>query len=141
MKVRDVMTPNVACITQETTIQETAQMMTKLNVGSMPVCEQESIVGIVTDRDILIRSVAEPELAVTSSIGSIMTPKVKTISIDTNVEEAVRIMGEHQIRRLPVTENNAVVGMVALSDIAVNTDLNEEISKGLYKLSNPHVKI
>lgn len=137
MKVRDIMTPNVAFVTEQTTIQETAQMMKKLDVGSVPVCNQDSLVGIVTDRDILIRGVAENIQPQVSSVGSIMSQKVQTITPETNIHDAAKIMASQQIRRLPVVENDAIVGMVALSDIAVNTDFKTEIASSLTEISNP----
>ena len=98
MKVQDIMTHNVASVKPETTTYETAKLMEKYNVGCMPVCENENLLGIVTDRDIVLRTVAEGEDVTKFPVKNIMTKDVYTVSPETSVEEATKIMSTKQVR-------------------------------------------
>lgn len=111
MKVKDVMTKNVVCISPTSTIIEAAQLMQKHNIGVIPVCDATRIVGIVTDRDIVVRNIANGT-GVDKEVRDIMTNDVKTATIDMDVKEATDIMDEAQVRRLPVLEDNRVVGFI-----------------------------
>lgn len=117
MKVKDVMTKNVACISPQSTVIEAARLMQKHNIGVIPVCDATKMVGIVTDRDIVVRNIANGT-GVDKEVRDIMTSDVKTVTKDMDVEDATDIMSASQVRRLPVVENNKVVGMVSIGDIA-----------------------
>ncbi|HHU73329.1 MAG TPA: CBS domain-containing protein [Clostridiales bacterium] len=118
MKVRDIMTKDVVCLRSDDTIERAARLMKQYNVGSLPVCTDDKIIGIVTDRDITVRSVAPGSLSM-QRVGDIMTRDPVVGNPDLEVEDAANLMSERQIRRLPIVENNSLVGIVALGDISL----------------------
>jgi CBS domain-containing protein len=122
MKVKEVMTKLVEFVRPETTVQEAAGKMKDLNVGPIPVCEGERVLGILTDRDIVVRAVAEGRDARTTRVQDVMTRDVVCCSEDDDVKDAARLMKENQIRRIVVvTANKRLAGIVSLGDIAVDT--------------------
>lgn len=138
MKIREVMTKNVAFANPNSSITEVAQLMQKHNVGSIPVCNNEQVVGIVTDRDIIVRNIAHGDNPQNSIAQDVMTSNVKTVSPETDVSEASRLMSAEQIRRVPVVDNNKLVGIVALGDVAtVGNNFSVEMSKTLTEISKP----
>ncbi|NLD47893.1 MAG: CBS domain-containing protein [Clostridiaceae bacterium] len=137
MKVRDIMTKSVAYVNPNNTVVETAQLMQKHNVGSIPVYDQTQVVGIITDRDIVVRNVAHGKNPQSTKAQDVMTSMVTTVSPDMDVDEASEIMSKQQIRRLPVVENNQIVGIVAIGDIATDMRYDSEASKALSEISKP----
>ncbi|MDT8718519.1 CBS domain-containing protein [Clostridium sp. 19966] len=137
MKIRDVMTKDIASIETNDDLQKAASLMEQHNVGSIPVCEQGRVVGIITDRDIALRSVAKGSDTKNVSVRSVMSSNPATVNPDADVNDAVRIMSERQIRRLPVVENNTLVGMVALGDIALEPALKNNAETALKNISEP----
>ncbi|KGN03259.1 CBS domain-containing protein YhcV [Clostridium novyi A str. 4570] len=137
MEIKNIMTKTVATINPEDSVERAAQMMSEYNVGSIPVCRGEKVVGIVTDRDITLRSSAEGKNVHQQKVKDIMTsnPVVVNPTMDTN--EVARIMGERQIRRLPVVEDEKVVGIVALGDLAVESGCLNESENTLGEISTP----
>lgn len=131
------MTDQVAFVGPETTIVETARLMQKHNVGSVPVCEGPNLVGIVTDRDIVVRNVAHGKDAGASPVREIMTSTVQSISPEMELNQVTEMMSKQQIRRLPVVENNRLVGMVSLGDLATQAKYDVEIAKTLGEISKP----
>ena len=137
MKIRDVMTRGVECVRPDTTIQEAAGKMKALNVGPMPVCEGDRVTGILTDRDIVVRGVAEGRDMRTTRVQDVMTRDVHTVAEDADVKEAARLMKDRQVRRLVVTgSGGTLAGIVSLGDIAVDTrddklsgDVLEKVSR------------
>jgi CBS domain-containing protein len=116
--VRDVMTSNPRAIDPGTPVVEAARLMRSEDVGSIPIVEGDRLVGIVTDRDIAIKIVAEGKDAQTP-VGEIASRDLVTIDPEQGLEEAARLMGQHQLRRLPVVEEDGrLVGIVAQADIA-----------------------
>lgn len=140
MKVRDIMTKDVAYVDPKATVTEAAQLMQKLNVGSVPVCDNSGIVGIITDRDIVIRNVVHGTSPNDTYVKDIMTHQVETASPGMHVDEVSRIMAQKQIRRMPVAENNQLVGIVALGDMAVDNRFDMEASEALTEISKPDKK-
>jgi len=112
------MTKDVVCLRSDDTIERAARLMKQYNVGSLPVCTDDKIIGIVTDRDITVRSVAPGSLSM-QRVGDIMTRDPVVGNPDLEVEDAANLMSERQIRRLPIVENNSLVGIVALGDISL----------------------
>lgn len=137
MKVSELMTKNIACVEPTTTLVETAQLMQKHNVGSIPVCDQSGVVGIVTDRDIVVRNVAHATNPQTTSVRDVMSTEVSFVTPDTEINEVSRIMAEKKIRRLPVVENNKVIGIVSLGDISTDVRFDAEASAALTEISTP----
>lgn len=139
MLVKDIMTENPVCCTADTNLQDVAKMMLDNDCGAVPVVESNNHkrpIGVVTDRDITIRTVAIGDNPLNMTAKSVMTKNVVTATPDMPVEECVDLMEENQIRRIPVIdENGDCIGMVAQADIAVRADksdaedLVEEVSK------------
>ena len=125
MKVRDIMTKDVSYVTPDSNITNAADIMKSLNVGIVPVCDNnQAPVGVVTDRDIVLRSVAGNNT--NQNIENVMSKNIVSVSPDTDAHEAASLMAQNQIRRLPVVENNKVVGMLSLGDLAnVNIHVDE----------------
>lgn len=137
MLVRDIMSKDIACIGTDESIEQAAKMMKQYDVGSIPVCSNKEIIGIVTDRDIALRSVAEGQNYKQQTVREIMTSDPVVGNPDMNVNDAVRIMSEKQIRRLPIVENNSLVGIVALGDISVEPRCQDEAEEALKNISQP----
>lgn len=137
MKVKEIMSKDIASLNSEDTIERAAQMMKQYDVGSMPVCNKENIIGIVTDRDITLRCVATGQDVKQQKVCDIMTENPVVGSPDMNVHDAVRIMSEKQIRRLPIVENNSLVGIVALGDISLEPALQDNAEEALKNISQP----
>ena len=122
MQIRDVMTPNAEVIPPSAPVQEAAAKMRELDVGALPVCDGERLCGVITDRDVTIRLVADGLDPSQTNIEEIMTPTVEYCFEDQDVEEAATIMEAHQIRRLPiVNRDKRLVGILSLGDLAVRT--------------------
>lgn len=137
MKVREIMTTNVTTARENSTLREVADQMKSLNVGCIPVCDSSNRpIGIVTDRDIVLRSVASGSNA-DEQVRNVMSSSVISVSPDTDVHEAARIMAENQIRRLPVVENGKLVGILAIGDLAVRNIYVNEAGDALSSISQP----
>jgi len=123
MKVRDVMTARPECVSPEDTLQQAARKMKDLDVGPLPVCgENDRLVGMITDRDIVIRCVAEGQDPRTARVRDAMSEGISYCFEDDDVAEAARQMKEKQIRRLVVlNRDKKLVGIVSLGDVAVQT--------------------
>ncbi len=135
MKVRDKMTKNVEYVKPTNTVVEAAQVMQKLNVGSVPVFDHNKVVGMVTDRDIVVRNVAHGKSPQDTKVQDVMTSQVTTVTPDMEVEEVSKIMAQQQIRRVPVVENNQLVGILSLGDIATDYRFDTEASEALTEIS------
>lgn len=135
MKVRDKMTKSVGYVNPSNTVVEVAQVMQKLNVGSVPVFDQNKVVGVVTDRDIVVRNVAHGKIPQDTKVQDVMTSQVTTVTPDMDVEEVSKIMAQQQIRRVPVVENNQLVGILSLGDIATDYRFDTEASEALTEIS------
>ncbi len=136
MKVRDIMTKDIASLRSDDSLEHAAQLMKQYNCGSLPVCTQDKLIGIITDRDITVRSVAAGEDISHKKVGDVMTNEVVFANPETDVNDAARIMSDRQIRRLPVVENNSLIGIVALGDISLEPtcqDCAEDALKNISK--------
>lgn len=116
------MTPDVQCVRPDDSLIEAACVMRQLDVGVVPVCgNDDKVAGMLTDRDIAIRAVAEGRDPRDTRVKEVMTPGITYVWDDQDIDEAVRLMEQHQIRRLPVmNRNQRLVGIVSLGDIAVD---------------------
>jgi CBS domain-containing protein len=137
VQIRDIMTANVAYVSPDASLEQAAQLMQKHNVGSIPVVDNDSLVGIVTDRDIVVRGVAHGKEAAKTPISDVMTSEVQSVTPDMTLVQAAQIMSEHQIRRLPVIEQDRLVGMVSLGDLATRGRYDVEVSRTLGRVSEP----
>ena len=117
--IRDVMTSNPTTIQPSTSIVDAARKMRDEDVGSLPIVEGGQLTGTITDRDITIRAIAEGRDAQSTTVGEIASRDLVTIDPQQSLEEAARLMGQHQLRRLPVVEEDGrLVGILAQADIA-----------------------
>jgi len=139
MQVQDVMTKGAECIQPSATLQEAAARMRDLNVGPLPVCgDNDRLVGMLTDRDITVRAVAEGRDPRHTQVRDIMTPDIVYCFEDQEVSEAARVMKEHQVRRLAVlNRDNRLVGIVSLGDLAVDARDEELVGSTLGAVSAP----
>jgi CBS domain-containing protein len=142
MLLRDVMTRGIKEIPANATIVEAAERMRSLDVGALPVCQNDKLVGVITDRDIAIRTVADGRDPKATAVSDAMSKSVVYCYEDDSVESAAKLMEEKQIRRLPVFDrNNRAVGIVSLGDLAVrNHDdrLSGEVLERISEPSQPH---
>ena len=120
--IREVMTKNPRTLDAGATAVEAARTMRDDDVGAAIICEGDTIRGIVTDRDITLRVVAEGQDPSKVTIGTMSTSDVVTVTPDDSVEDAIRLMSDKAIRRLPVVENGKPVGIVSIGDLAVESD-------------------
>ena len=122
---RDVMTSPCECIGEKDTVTDAARRLSELGVGSMPICgEDDRLKGMVTDRDIVVRVIAEGKDPGETQVSELAQGKPVTIGADDSIEDALDVMSEHKIRRLPVIDDKKLVGIVSQADIA--TELPEE---------------
>ena len=137
-QIRNVMTSDVVTIKDTQSVQEAAALMSQHNIGSVPVVNnQGEMVGIITDRDITLRTTAQGEGAKTP-VSEVMTAqRVVKATPDMDVQQAAQLMAEQQIRRLPVVENGKVVGMVSLGDLAVEEMSDAAAGEALSNISEP----
>jgi CBS domain-containing protein len=140
MTARDLMTSNPACCTMDTPLNDVARMMVGCDCGEIPVVERQDMkkpLGVVTDRDIVCRVVAEGKNPLTMNAGSAMTSPAVTARENDDIDEIKRVMETHQIRRVPVVdENGEICGIVSLADIA-RRDSKKEIGEVVREVSAP----
>ena len=138
MQLKDVMTPGVEVSAPEASISEAAEKMSHLDIGPLPVCDGEHLVGMLTDRDITVRAVAAGRNPLTTQGRDMMTPDVVYGFEDHEVQDAARLMAQYQIRRLLVlNRSKQLVGMVALGDLAVHAGTQPVTAKVLEQVSEP----
>ena len=134
-KIRDIMTRGVAMIQRDATLQDAAKKMDSLNVGALPVCDGDALVGMVTDRDITVRGVAAGMNPHQASVAQVMTHELRWCHETDSVDAVMDLMGDAQVRRLAVLgTDHKVAGIVALGDLATrqpqHTDMTlREISE------------
>lgn len=129
MNVKEIMTKNPACCTSDSTLQEAAKMMKDNDCGCIPVVEDlesKKPIGVITDRDIAIRTVAEGKNPLDLTVEDVMTSNVETINLDSSVEDCCNLMEDKQIRRVIVVDSDGgCCGIIAQADIAINSNDNK----------------
>ncbi|PPS72588.1 MULTISPECIES: CBS domain-containing protein [Streptomyces] len=120
--VKDVMTAGVVAVRPDASLVEAAQLMRTQNIGDVVVAEGQDVIGVLTDRDITVRAVADGADPMTVSARTVCTRNPVTVAPDDRVTTAVELMREHAVRRLPVVENGLPVGIVSLGDVAEAED-------------------
>lgn len=139
MLVKDVMSSCVSCVRPENSLTQVAKQMKQENVGSIPVCNDSGhVLGIITDRDIVLRSVASEKNSANTNAKDIMTQGVTFATPNMNAHDAALLFSNHQIRRLPVVSNERLVGIVSLGDIAQKNILVDEAGDALSAISKPN---
>lgn len=138
MQVQEIMTPYVEVIHPDATLKEAAEKMSRLEVGPLPVCDGERLVGMLTDRDITIRATAHGSDPNTTKVRDAMTSEVVYCFADQEVQIAAQMMEMRQIRRVPVLDRDKrLVGIVSLGDVSVETQDQELAAKTLEGVSEP----
>lgn len=123
MKVKDIMTRSVITVGADESVEVAARTLTQYNVGALPVCDARgNLCGMVTDRDLVIRCMASGRLPSNTKVRDVMTGQVTSVKPDMEIGLAAHLMGRQQIRRLPVTENGRLCGMLSLGDLANRED-------------------
>ena len=133
--VRDAMTEDPRSIGVSASVVEAARLMREQHIGSLPVTEDERLVGMITDRDITTRVVAESSVPETTSVEDVYSRDLISVEPDNGLDEALQLMARHQVRRLAVVENGRLVGMVAQADIALKE--NERTGELVGAISEP----
>ncbi|NLJ32210.1 MAG: CBS domain-containing protein [Clostridiales bacterium] len=136
MKVKEIMSKDLASIRSEDSVENAARLMKEYNVGSVPVCNNSQVVGIVTDRDITLRATARGQSAVSNKVSDVMSSNPVVGDPEMDVNEAAGIMSEKQIRRLPIVENNRLVGIVSLGDISTEPSQQRTAGEALKNISD-----
>jgi len=135
-RCREIMTRSVKTASREMTLREVAALMRDGDMGAMPVVEDGKLVGIVTDRDIVVRAIADGKDASTA-IGDVMTTEIFSARENDFVFEAIRLMGDRQVRRVPIiNEAGELVGIIAMADVALETEDEREIAETLEEISS-----
>ena len=120
---RDIMAPQATCAGEEDTLNDAARIMRDLDVGALPICgTDEQLKGIITDRDIVIRCLADGGDPSSVTVGSLAQGKPVTIGADDTLEDVIATMAEHQVRRLPVIDGHKLVGIISEADLAAVAD-------------------
>ncbi len=127
MKVKDCMCQEVLCATPNTTVQDCANMMCNKHVGCIPVCdESQNVVGLITDRDIILRCVACNKDPKNTNACDIMTCNPCCCTPEADVTDAEKLMSQNQVKRIPVIDNNKIVGILTLGDLAANNQVDDQ---------------
>lgn len=144
MKCNEVMTKNPVCCWPNDSAAKAAELMKSGNIGSIPVIENEQIqklVGIVTDRDLALKIVAEGRDPKTTNVEAVMTRKVVTCRADDDLQKALNAMAEHQLRRIPIVDNDhKVVGIIAQADVATRANQPEKTAEMVMEISQANGK-
>lgn len=138
MQIREIMTRDVEVVAPGDTIQRAAKLMDELNVGVLPVCEGPKLVGLVTDRDITVRATSAGKAPGECKVSEVMTDEPRYCYEDDVVGDVSRLMGDMQIRRVPVLDrDDRLIGIVSLGDIATESDRPQTIADTLGQVSEP----
>jgi CBS domain-containing protein len=137
-QISDIMTRDVQCVAPNDTLQRAAKAMGDLDVGSLPVWDGQNLVGMVTDRDITIRGVAEGKKVDSAQVSEVMSTNVQACFEDDQIDEVMEKMQDSQIRRVPVmNRQNQLIGIVSLGDLATKTAAEDDVQDTLETVSQP----
>jgi CBS domain-containing protein len=142
MKINEIMTADVKVIKPETTLQDAAGFMRELSVGALPVCDGMKLRGMLTDRDIVVRAVADGLDMVTTTAAECMTAEITFCFDDEDLEVAHGLMKDQQIRRLPVVDREKqLVGIVSIGDLAIKAEDARKVGETIQEISEPDGEI
>lgn len=134
--VRDFMTPDPQCVTEKDSIRDAARIMKEQDTGVVPVVDGKKIIGLITDRDIVVRGLAEGKDLGSARVNELMTKHVRSVNEDTTVDEALNLMSSAEIRRVPVVNrNDELVGIVSLGDIASTANKDGKVGQTVENIS------
>ena len=135
--IRDVMTPNPACVSEKDSIREVARIMAREDTGVVPVVDGKKIIGMITDRDIVVRLVAEGKDPSNAHVNEAMTKNVRSIKEDSTVDDALQMMKSAEVRRVPVVNaRNEIVGIVSMGDIAKESTQSGRVGQAVRDISD-----
>ncbi|HEY9088473.1 MAG TPA: CBS domain-containing protein [Anaerolineaceae bacterium] len=138
MKVSDVMTKNIKVIPHNATVRDAAKLMKDIDTGFVPVIDSENVIGVITDRDIVLRCTAEGHNPNETKVEEVMTREFFFLYEDEDVTEAAKVMSDQQVRRLPVVNRQEeLVGVVSLGDLSVDVNNDKMSGKTLEDISRP----
>jgi len=137
MNLREIMSRSLFTVAPKASVTEAAKLMRTHNIGAIPVVDGKKIVGILTDRDLVLRTLAEDKEAGSLTVSDVMSRELVLGHPEMDVHEAAELMANEQIRRLPVVDGGALVGMVALGDLAVEAPYENEAGSALGEISQP----
>src|SRR5215210_1985092 len=134
--VRDVMTPNPECVSEKDSIRDVARIMKDQDTGVVPVVDGKKIIGLITDRDIVVRGLAEGKNLENTRVNELMTKSVRSVREDATVNDALQMMSSADIRRIAVVnQNDELVGIVSIGDISTNTNADGKVGKTIESIS------
>jgi len=135
-QIRDVMTPNPQVVSEKDSVVEVARIMRDQDTGVVPVVDGRKIIGLVTDRDIVVRAIANGKDVKNLRVNEVMTRNVRSVKEDSTVDEVLNLMGNAEIRRVPVVnQSNELVGIVSLGDLAERTSRDGKVGKTVEEIS------
>lgn len=138
MRVSEIMTKQVGVVSPDTTLVEAAKLMAREDVGALPIGQGRDLLGMLTDRDIVVRGIAEERDALETQVRDVMTPELIFVFDDQDVQQAAFLMSSRQVRRLPVLDRKRrLVGIVSLGDLAKHDPNDERLSATLQSVSEP----
>ncbi|HEX7832565.1 MAG TPA: CBS domain-containing protein [Thermoanaerobaculia bacterium] len=134
--IRDVMTANPDCVSEKDSIRDVARIMKDRDTGVVPVVDGKKIIGLITDRDIVVRGIAEGRNLEDVRVNELMSKSVQTVRDDADVNDVLKTMGNSEIRRVPVVNgNDELVGIVSIGDIATNTNQSGKVGNTIEDIS------
>ncbi|MEH7444631.1 CBS domain-containing protein [Bacillus sp. JJ1122] len=139
-KIREIMTSDVETCTLLDNVFEVAVKMKELNVGAIPIVDGDRLVGMITDRDIVIRGIAEKHPP-SSKVEAVMSNHLVTATPDMSTQEATKLMAQHKVRRLPVVDGDKLIGIVALGDFAIDELTDDQAQQALSEISEPGTQL
>ncbi len=135
-RIRDVMTPNPVCVSEKDSVREVARIMAREDTGVVPVVDGKKVIGLITDRDIVVRLIAEGKDPERAQVNEAMTKSIRTVREDSSVDEALNLMSGANVRRVPVVnERDEIVGILSVGDISTETGERGKIGKTVENIS------
>ena len=134
LKVKDLMTKKIEYVMPDCELREVAEIMKDKDIGIVPVCDEEKkLLGVITDRDIVIRNIARNKGDMKAE--EIMTRRITTATPSDNIYEVSKKMAKHKVRRIPIVENNKLVGIISIADIIIEKEFALEIAEAMFEIS------
>jgi CBS domain-containing protein len=135
-KIRDIMTANPETVSEKDSIRDAARIMKQRDTGVVPVVDGRKIIGLITDRDIVVRCIADGKDPMNARVNDVMTKNVRSVSEDATIDEVLRVMKGAEVRRVPVVNrNDEIVGIVSIGDLAVETNQDGKVGKAIEDIS------
>ncbi|HEU4522502.1 MAG TPA: CBS domain-containing protein [Thermoanaerobaculia bacterium] len=134
--VRDVMTPDPDCVSERDSILDAARIMRDEDTGVVPVVDGKKVIGLITDRDIVVRAIAEGKDINSIKVNEVMTKQVRSVREDNTVDEVLNLMSKAEIRRVPVVNSsNEIVGIVSIGDLSTRTTKDDKVGQTVERIS------